>query len=110
MKNWPEVQKARPVIRMPEMSPSPPERVDRPLEERPDHPPDADEQEQEPEHVGQPGEGVDGIDEADDRGDQEQAAEQRRHPAVLDGEARGGEVLRTPASRNMQPDEDARRW
>ena len=61
MKNWPAVQKARPVIRMPEIRPSHHSRVDRPLEERPDHPPHADDQEQEAEHVGQAGERVAGL-------------------------------------------------
>ena len=81
MKNWPEVQKARPVMRTPPISPSHQSgfsglsRNARTIHQI------ADEQEQEAEDVRQRGERALGADEADHRRDEEQHPEYRRDPA-----------------------------
>jgi hypothetical protein len=59
----------------------PPELVHPALAEGLDDPEDPHDQEQEAEHVGDPGEGVLGADEGDDSGDHEQDAEEDEHPA-----------------------------
>ena len=65
----------------------PPRRVDRLEHERPDRPPHADAQEDEPEDVGERGEGALRVDEADDRRRAEQRAEDgpQTAQAVRDG-------------------------
>ena len=70
------------------------------------HPPHADEQVQEPEHVRQPGERPGGIDEAEDGGDAEQDGEDDRRHARGPGQARDGDVLHAGEGEH-QPDEDA---
>src|SRR3954462_9947893 len=73
--------------------PQPPDRVDVALDERPDHPPDADHQEQEAEDVGDARERVLGLDEAEDAGDQKQPAEDRPEPPCGLGDRGENDVL-----------------
>ena len=102
MKNWPEVQKASAVVRIPEISPSHQSGLIGALEERADHPPDADDQEQEAERVGQAGEGVRRVGEAE-------TAETRKSPPKSAQAQRLGTSsvasarFSTPSARNSSP-------